>query len=49
MKQQYYLKKTGVGFIEQSYMTAEERRWWFKKVEEEQEELKRNLKGTQEL
>jgi len=49
MKQQYYLKKMGVGLIEQSYMTAEERAWWFKKHQEEQEELERTLKGTRQL
>lgn len=49
MKQQYYLKKSGISFIEQSYMTAEERKWWFNKMEEEQEEFNRKLKGSKEL
>lgn len=49
MKQQYYLKKMGLGLLEQSYMTAEERAWWFKTYSEEQEELQRKLKGTKEL
>ncbi|MBW2149326.1 MAG: hypothetical protein JRI22_20180 [Deltaproteobacteria bacterium] len=45
MKQQYYLKKSGVSFFEQAYMTAEERSWWFDQIEKENEDIQRKSGG----